>query len=103
MHREVAEEAGIKITGAFYHGMIDCYHGDDGVLTRVHIFSSRSFEGQLRSSSEGEVRWFDRDKLPFEQMWKDVRVWLNHVYSNDEFEVTVKYNNKVGETWTRCT
>ena len=35
------------------------------------MFSSRKWEGEISETEEMKPIWFDFDKIPFENMWKD--------------------------------
>ncbi len=96
--REIYEESGLSISDAFYHGKIDYYHGpEDQSPMRVHIFSSKSITGTIKSGEEGEVVWFDSAGLPVDKMWKDKALWLDLIYAREKFDITVIYNNRNGD------
>jgi len=42
----------------------------------VFIFSTCAFEGVTRPSSEGRLRWFTFDEVPYDEMWQDDEHWL---------------------------
>jgi 8-oxo-dGTP diphosphatase len=51
----------------------------------VLVFLARNFRGKhLRSSPEGEARWFPCDHLPLSEMWKDDEVWLLRVLNGEK-------------------
>ncbi len=75
--REVLEETGLKPLELTPHGKLDFYFGHDQEPDWiVHVFSSRNFEGNLKSSTEGSVRWFAIEALPYEEMWPDDVAWV---------------------------
>lgn len=96
-YREVIGETGLMVSDVSYHGFVDSYLGSNTKPNRVHILSSRSFEGNLRGSDEGEVKWVSKGALPIKHMWKDTQAWLGHVYQGNEFHLTVHYNNEKGD------
>lgn len=46
---------------------------------RVHVFLLRSWSGEPSESDEMRPVWFEREDLPFSQMWDDARYWLPRV------------------------
>ena len=77
--RETFEESGIRVTQLEPRGKLCYFFEGRREEWIVHLFVSRSFEGELRSSDEGVVRWFSLDELPYDEMWEDDRHWLPHV------------------------
>jgi 8-oxo-dGTP pyrophosphatase MutT (NUDIX family) len=94
--REVLEEAGLVILGEMYfHGNITYVMTTmKGVphFIRVFLFSTRSFRGRPRSTEEGTVRWFQRTRLPFEEMWDDDRYWMHLMLGGFRFDATFYYD-----------
>lgn len=86
--REVLEETYLTIGEAFYHGKFKFVLGEDDSTEQwmCHIFSTGSFTGQLKESSEGELRWFDIDKIPFDKMWQDDALWVPLMLDGKRFE-----------------
>ncbi|MEM7816309.1 MAG: 8-oxo-dGTP diphosphatase [Candidatus Aenigmatarchaeota archaeon] len=84
--REVKEEAGIIIKNPRYHGKIKFFQGsEDKFFGIVYIFSANYFEGEIRESEEGELRWFSLDEIPFHEMWQDDAIWLPLVLEGKKF------------------
>lgn len=77
--RETFEESGIRVTHLEPRGKMCYFFEGRREEWIVHLFASRSFEGEPRSSDEGFVRWFSFDELPYDEMWEDDRHWLPHV------------------------
>lgn len=46
---------------------------------RVHAFVCEEWDGQPVETEEMAPRWFDKGKLPFEQMWANDPFWLPQV------------------------
>lgn len=61
--REVYEETGLTIRNPKLVG-VKHFHTVEGIRYLVFLYKTRDFEGQLKSSEEGEVRWVDRQDLP---------------------------------------
>ena len=60
--REVKEETGLRIVSPQICGMKDWV--EDGIRYVVLFYKTEKFEGELRSSEEGEVWWEDLKELP---------------------------------------
>lgn len=85
--REVFEETGLRIKNLFYHGEINFFlNGKNELAIHGFLFSTRSFSGEIKSTEEGEVRWFDADHVPYDQMWPDDIFWLPVMLSCKEFD-----------------
>ena len=75
--REMLEETGLRISGVRFNGILNFYLGDSKVLDQtVFVFSCKKSSGKMRGSSEGELKWFSVDAVPYREMWQDDRVWL---------------------------
>jgi hypothetical protein len=62
-----------------------------------HVFSTNVFEGELKSSEEGTLQWFDLSDIPFDEMWSDDRYWLPLVIRGKSFQGDF-YFDKEGKT-----
>lgn len=78
--REVREETGLTVRDLRDHGTLVFYFGDaqDPEIT-VHVFSAERFEGEMCPNEEGRVAWIEEDRIPYDQMWPDDRIWLPHL------------------------
>jgi len=75
--REMLEETGLRVSGVRFNGILNFYLGDSKELDQtVFAFSCKKFTGKMRDSSEGGLRWFSVDAIPYREMWQDDRVWL---------------------------
>lgn len=75
--REIAEETGLRIDDPLLRGRFHVYFGDRNQPDwTVHVFSVSRFDGRLRANSEGRLRWFAEDQIPYERMWASDRYWL---------------------------
>jgi len=79
--REVKEETGLSVSNLKTCGTLHFYK--DGKKDKpsiiVYVFLTDGFKGVPENLGEGELKWFEQDKLPFDQMWEDDRLWLPHV------------------------
>jgi 8-oxo-dGTP pyrophosphatase MutT (NUDIX family) len=85
--REVHEETGLRISDLKFHGVLNFYFGNRKEIDWVvHVFSTSVFEGKLKSSKEGNLRWFNFEDIPFDEMWGDDRYWLPLVLKGKSFK-----------------
>jgi len=91
--REVFEESGLWVDKLRYHGLLKFWFGDklDWV---VHAFSTNSFKGELKESTEGILLWKDLDKIPYDEMWEDDKHWLPLLLEGKSFEGEFYYNRE---------
>lgn len=91
--REVLEETGLKVFGLNDHGKINFYFAERSDKNWVvHIYSSEDFGQKIHASEEGELRWYDFDGLPVDQMWAGDKFWLHYVLENKKFEGSIHYS-----------
>jgi 8-oxo-dGTP diphosphatase len=84
--REVHEESGLSVRNLKYHGVLNFWFGNTNEPTiTCYVFSTDSFEGQLKESPEGILRWVDFDQVPYEEMWEDDRHWLPMLIEGKSF------------------
>ena len=60
--REVLEETGLKISSPKLCGIKD-WSNDDGSRYMVLFYKTDKFEGELKSSDEGEVYWLELQEM----------------------------------------
>ena len=61
--REVREETGLTITDVVSAGYIQWYNPDRQSQYFVFLFKTNSFSGELKDSSEGNVKWMTLDEM----------------------------------------
>ena len=85
--RETFEETGLGVKVLFYHGLLNFRtFGLDDIFISCHLFSTREFVGSPHDSEEGEVRWFNTDNLPWNEMWPDDRYWMQLMLDKKRFD-----------------
>ena len=67
MVREVFEETGLTIKNPRLCGMYDWVY-EDGIRYLVFIYKAMEFEGSLKSSEEGSVRWIKKEEFLKEKL-----------------------------------
>ena len=83
--REVFEETGLKVKNLKHHGILNFFNGDEFAWA-VHVFTAGDFEGEFKESEEGELKWMDKNKLPYAEMWEDDKHWVPLVMEGKKFE-----------------
>lgn len=93
--REVFEESGLRISQLEHHGLLKFWFGvENEVDWIVHVFSTNSFEGQLKESSEGALQWIELDKIPYQEMWDDNIHWLPQLLLEKTFVGDFRFNRE---------
>ena len=93
--REVYEETGLRISDLKFHGVLNFYFGNRKEIDWVvHVFSTSVFEGKVKSSKEGNLRWFNFEDIPFDEMWGDDRYWLPLVLKGKNFKGNFYFDDK---------
>ena len=84
--REVYEETGLRISELKFHGVLNFFGSRKEIDWIVHVFSTSEFDGKVKSSKEGNLRWFNFEDIPFDEMWADDRYWLPLVLKGKSFK-----------------
>jgi len=85
--RETKEECGLEVSDSDLQriGLLYFEFVDEPPLFEVHVFTADSFEGQVIESDEMRPRWFAKDAIPFDHMWKDDPLWFPHMFQKKLF------------------
>lgn len=88
--REMREETGLTVRQPRLCG-VKQFPTERGRYV-VFLFLSEDFEGTLRSSAEGEMRWVRRSELPLLSTVEDLDVLLNVMEREDltEFQYVIR-------------
>jgi len=93
--REIREESGVQAKRLAYHGKTNFYmDGKQDLGIIVHIFTCKEFDGNPKSTEEGELRWFGKDEFPLDQMWDDTNYWMDLALSGKKFVADFYYDSK---------
>ncbi len=82
--REVQEELCITPKGLEKRGELR-FQFVDGYAIHVHVFSATDFEGTPTETPEAIPIWVDDDRVPYEEMWEDDRIWLPRLIAGAPF------------------
>jgi len=93
--RETFEETGVRVQNLHFHGVLNFYLGSRRKLDQiVFVFSSKLAKGRLRQSVEGQLKWFDKSRIPYNQMWGDDKVWLPLLFQGKSFVGSFYFSNR---------
>jgi 8-oxo-dGTP diphosphatase len=96
--REVFEETGLKVSSLTYHGGLYHYFGQEEKPDwLVHIFSTKTFKGDIKESEEGELKWFSFKEIPYKKMWQDDEYWLPMALEEKRFTGSFYFNKDGSE------
>jgi len=89
--REAFEETGLAISDAAYRGKLTFLFVDESGKSKadewvMHVFAAGGFSGEMKASDEGELRWFDIERMPFGHMWEDDVHWVPLLLQGKSFE-----------------
>lgn len=87
--REVYEETGLTIKSPVLCG-VKQFQTKEGERYVVLLYKTNRFEGELKSSDEGEVFWIKRENLANYQLANDFEQML-HVFESDEISELYYY------------
>jgi 8-oxo-dGTP diphosphatase len=91
--REVQEETGLRVTSLKDHGKLTFFFGDgkepDWI---VHVFSAQEFEGNVKESEEGKLRWIRLEEIPYDEMWDDDKHWVPLMLKGKKFDATFYFD-----------
>ena len=83
--REVMEETGLKVSDLKNHGVLH-FTVEGKPFWSVHVFATGKFEGTLSNGGEGELKWMDKENLPYAEMWPDDSHWVPFLIKGKKFE-----------------
>jgi 8-oxo-dGTP diphosphatase len=73
--RETQEEVGITPLDLSHAGL-NLFQFTDDYSIHVDVFKARDFEGETRETEEAVPLWTPVDRIPYEKMWEDDRLWI---------------------------
>ncbi|MBQ8204149.1 MAG: 8-oxo-dGTP diphosphatase [Clostridia bacterium] len=93
--REVFEETGLTLKSADYRGIVT-FVSDKWETEYMHLFVSKSFEGEIKECDEGVLRWIDKEELLTLPLWIGDKIFLKLINNDKQpfFSLRLEY---VGE------
>ena len=96
--RESMEETGVEPIDPMHVGTIAFYYGQEEKIDwLVHVFTATKFKGEPVNTEEADVEWFDIDKIPYDNMWKDDKVWMPLMLEGKKFLAKFWFNKECSE------
>ncbi|XP_036409285.1 7,8-dihydro-8-oxoguanine triphosphatase [Megalops cyprinoides] len=83
--RELLEESSLTVDSLDKIGNIKFEFVGETELLDVHIFRADSFNGDPAESDEMRPQWFEWEKIPFDHMWADDRLWFPLMLQKKKF------------------
>lgn len=100
--REMKEETGaaLEMSQLTKSGvLLFTFDVKPGHYLEVHVFKtvclSAGHVAELKLSDEfsSPGRWFSREEIPYDEMWKDFGLWVDKVYAGKRFRARVHYSD----------
>ncbi|HAS84180.1 MAG TPA: NUDIX hydrolase [Verrucomicrobia bacterium] len=83
--REVSEELCITPIGVEYSGTL-CFQFTDGLSIHATVFRATGYTGgEPQETDEAIPLWTPLDRIPYERMWSDDRLWLPLMIARETF------------------
>ncbi len=92
--REVFEECGLNILSLEERAVIKFAWNNNNDKFEVHVFQALKFEGQVEESEEMIPEWFDLDKIPYDKMWPDNKLWWPLFLAGKKIKASFLYGEK---------
>ena len=90
--REIKEETNYDVISYQKRGVI--YFSSDGFSEVMHLYTVNKVKGQIRDCDEGELKFFDKDKIFGLPMWEGDKIFLEYLLNNEPyFELRLDYKN----------
>jgi 8-oxo-dGTP pyrophosphatase MutT (NUDIX family) len=94
--RETAEEVGVDVAELEKVAILTFYFTDPKCQDwnqEVHVFLTRSWEGEPSESEEMKPRWFVPEEIPFSSMWADDPFWLPKVLTGEKLRAVFTFSD----------
>jgi 8-oxo-dGTP diphosphatase len=82
--REVQEELLVTPTGVEKAGEL-MFQFVDGFSIHGYVFTARECEGVPQETSEATPMWVPLQKIPYDRMWADDRIWIPWMLAGKKF------------------
>ncbi|MGE5392572.1 MAG: 8-oxo-dGTP diphosphatase [Candidatus Saccharibacteria bacterium] len=89
LNRECREEASIEIKDCEKAGEFRFVFPDE--VFDVHLFLIKSYQGKPSESEEMFPEWFEFERIPFDSMWPDDRIWFPYFLSGRKFKAVFEF------------
>lgn len=93
--REVLQESGIVVKRQKERGVIEFKTMGSDQIIEMHIFEVLDYEGKPVETEEMKPQWFNKDQLPFENMWPADKEWLPIFLQGKYFRGEVIFDSEI--------
>ena len=99
--RELFEESGLTALSLKKIGQLMFAFRDESDLElEMHIFKTEDFIGIPVESEEMRPQWFDKDDIPFEQMWSSDAAWFPLFLAGQKFTGSFHFDKPASSSHT---
>ncbi len=86
--REVLEETRLVVKSLAEVGLMYFYNKSQRLspVWTVHTFLALQFDGVPIGGREDQLKWFNVDALPFDEMWEDDKYWYRLALDGTRFD-----------------
>ncbi len=93
--RETLEECGLSITAMEEVGVHEFrFVANPDEVLEVHVFRVNAFEGVPIETEEMKPDWFDIERIPYDSMWPDDRLWLPTFLAGKKFQASFLFGKE---------
>ncbi|MGQ4810240.1 8-oxo-dGTP diphosphatase [Candidatus Entotheonellaceae bacterium PAL068K] len=82
--REVQEELRITPTGVRQCGEL-AFQFTDGFAILAYVFTATNWQGEPQETDEATPLWTPLDRIPYDHMWADDRIWFPLMLAGKQF------------------
>lgn len=82
--REIYEETGLTLLNWNFRGLVT-FINDDDPAEYMHLYTSKEFQGNLKTCDEGVLEWIPFDKINSLELWEGDKIFLNLLTQNISF------------------
>ena len=93
--RETEEEIGVKVNNLEKVAVLSFFfNGKEEWNQDVHVYFTKDWEGDPTESEEMKPRWFNSDKIPYEETWDGDKYWFPRVLAGEKLKANFYFNKE---------
>lgn len=97
MIREAEEEIWVKVNSLEYIWILNFYFDANPDWNQsVNVFFIKDYTWNIKETEEMKPYWFELEKIPYDSMWEDDKIWLPEVLSGAR---AIEYDFFFGLDW----